>query len=173
MTKNIKKVAISGLFAAFSLLLSFMGHYLVVPIFLGIKLDISDFPIFTSTLLFGPSYGYISLLAVSLIRTFSFSIAGLPGFFMRMVSSISVFFLGFYFKQKEKKNYCFLLSIVFYTILKIPFSYIFWTRFNSMPINLINSLITTLIIPYNFFKVLINTILSVLLYKKTKKIFKY
>lgn len=166
--KKVERIALSGLFASFSLLLSFIGHYLVIPMFLGFKLDISDFPIFTSTLLFGSSYGYIILFAVSFIRTLSFSIAGWPGFFMRFSSFISIFFLGLFYKKKKKLTFYSLISIVSYILLKIPISYIFWTKFNSMSHDQILSLILPVIIPCNLIRIAINVLLSIFLYKKIK-----
>ena len=166
---NIKKIALSGLFATFSLLFSFLGHYLVVPMFLGFKLDLSDFPIFTSTLLLGSSYGYIILLVVSFIRSFSFSIAGWPGFFMRMVSILPIFFLGLYRKHNKMLFLYSMLSVISYIILKIPISYIFWTKFNSISSSVMSSLIFPVVVPYNFIKILINIVISIAFYKKIKE----
>ena len=136
--------------------------------FLGFKLDFSDFPIFTSTLLLGSSYGYIILLVVSFIRSFSFSIAGWPGFFMRLTSAAPIFFLGVYCRKKKRLFLYSLLSIIFYIILKIPVSYIFWTKFNSMSPETMNSLIIPVIFPYNFIKISINIIISIMFFKKIK-----
>ena len=169
---NVKKIAICSLFASFSLLLAFIGHYSVIPLFLGLKLDISSFPIFTSTLLFGSSYGYLILLVVSFIRSIFFSVAGFPGFIKRMTDIIPIFFLGLYHKKQKNIFLYTILSIVFSIIIKIPSSYIFWIYFNSMTLEQMNSLLFPVILPYNIVKVSINVLLSFLLYKKLKNIFK-
>ncbi len=169
---NVKKIALCSLFASFSLLLAFIGHYSVIPLFLGLKLDISDFPIFTSTLLFGPSYGYLILLVVTFIRSIFFSVAGLPGFIKRMTDIIPIFFLGLYTKKQKNMFLYIFLSIVFSIIIKIPSSYIFWVYFNSMTFDQMNLLLFPVVLPYNLIKILINILLSILLYKKLKNIFK-
>lgn len=169
---NIKKIAICSLFASFSLLLAFIGHYSIIPLFLGLKLDISDFPIFTSTLLFGPSYGYIILFVVTFIRSIFFSVAGFPGFMKRMTDIIPIFLLGLYNRKQKNILLYVVLSIVFSIIIKIPSSYMFWIYFNSMTFEQMNSLLFPVILPYNLIKISINVILSFLLYKKLKNIFK-
>lgn len=169
MKPDTKKIALSGMFATFSLLLSFIGHYLTIPMFLGFKLDLSDFPIFTSTLLFGPSYGYVTLITVDFIKTFCFSSAGWPGFFMRLTSVISVFFLGIYFKHKKKLCFYSILSIVILILIKVPMSCLFWIIFKSMPIDQLLPVIFSLILPYNLIKSVINTLISIYFYKNLRE----
>ena len=165
-----KKIALSGLFATFSLLFSFMGHYLVIPMFLGFKLDISDFPIFTSTLLFGPSYGYVTLIVVNFIKMFFFSTSGWPGFFMRITSIISVFFFGLYFKYKKRLIFYSTLSILILNLIKVPLSCLFWVIFKSMPIDQLFPLIFSTILPYNLVKSIINTFISIYFYKNIREL---
>ena len=168
INSKTKKIALSGLFASFSLLLSFLGHYLTIPMFLGFKLDISDFPVFTSTLLFGSSYGYIILFVVNFIKTFFFSSAGWPGFFMRITSFISIFFLGLFFKKKRNLFFYSTLSVIVLILIKVPMSCLFWVIFKSMPIDQLYNLVFPIILPYNLLKSLINTLLAVIVYNSMR-----
>ena len=57
-------------------------------------------------------------------------------------------------------------AILFSVIVKIPVSYIFWTKFHFMHPDFIKSIILPIVIPYNLIKNLVNVFLAYLFYKK-------
>lgn len=168
--KNSKsnRIAVSSLLASFSLVLAIISHYLSVPMVPMLKVDISDFPIFLSTFLLGAPSGYIILFAVSFIRSLFFSSAGWTGFIMRMVSCIPIFFIGIYQKKGQKLFLLMICATIFSVFVKIPVSYIFWTKFHFMPPEFIKSIMFPIVIPYNLIKNLVNLLLAYLFYKKMK-----
>ena len=168
--KNSKsnRIAISSLLASFSLVLAIISHYLSIPMVPMLKVDISDFPIFLSTFLLGAPSGYIILFAVSFIRSLFFSSAGWTGLIMRIVSCVSIFFIGIYQKSGKKLFLWMFCAILFSVIVKIPVSYIFWTKFHFMPPDFIKSIMLPIVIPYNLIKNLVNVFLAYLFYKKMK-----
>lgn len=168
--QNTIQLAINSLFASLSVILSIIGHYISFPVF-GFKLEFSDIPVFTSSLLFGPSTGYLILFISSFIRSLFFSVAGIPGFIMKMTSIIPVFFLGIYYRKKRWLILLCTLSLIISIVVKIPISYIFWTKFSSMSPEQIKKLLFPIIIPYNFIKLLVNLSISIILFRKIRKFF--
>ena len=163
-----KKLAINALLASISVLLALTSHYLTVPFVPMFKIDISDVPIFMSAIIFGFYDSFIILFAVSFIRTIFFSVAGWTGFVMRMVNLIILIFLGIY--HKKNKNFIFysILATIFSVIIKIPVSYIFWTKFHFMPAEFIQSIMFPVIIPYNLIKNIIDILLARIFTKKLR-----
>ena len=171
---HTKKIAINAVLASVSIWLAFVSHYLAIPFVPMLKIDISDAPIFVSSMLFGFYDGALMLFVVSFIRTIFFSIAGWTGFVMRMVSLVSILFLGIY--HKKNKNFIFyaFLAILFSVIIKIPVSYLFWTKIHFMPSEFIKSIMLPIIIPYNLIKNIINILITCFFIKKSNfnKIYK-
>lgn len=167
-----KKIAINSLLTSFSLILAQISHYLkIIPGIPMITLDFSDIPIFTSTLLFGPSSGYIILVVVSFLRAFLFSSAGVPGIIMRVsVSSVPIFFLGMFYKSKKNFLLMCIIASILSTLIKLPINYFFWTKFFSMPIEWVKSILFPIVAPVNLVKMLINIQLSYILSKKMNDI---
>lgn len=163
-----KKIAINSLLASLSLILAQISHYLkIIPGIPMITLDISDIPIFVSSLLFGSSSGYIILITVSCLRGFLFSSAGIPGIIMRvLVTSVSIFFLGIFYKSKKNFLLICILASMFSTLIKLPINYFFWTKFFSMPNEWVKSILFPIIAPVNLLKMFINIQLSYILSKK-------
>jgi len=163
---NTKKIAINSVLASISIWLAFISHYLAIPFVPMLKIDISDAPIFVSSILFGFYDGALMLFVVSFIRTVFFSIAGWTGFIMRMVSLVSILFLGIY--HKKNKNFIFysVLAILLSVTIKIPVSYLFWTKIHFMPAEFIKSIMFSIIIPYNLIKNIVNILITWLFFKK-------
>ena len=67
-----KRLVFNSLLSSFSLFLSIISHYFPVPFFDVLKLDLSDIPVFVSTLLFGTLDGISILFVVSFIKSFFF-----------------------------------------------------------------------------------------------------
>lgn len=166
---NAKHIAIIALLSSLSIILAQISRNLsIVPGFPMLKADFSDVPIFISTLSFGTFHGILVLLSVSIIRALFFSSTGIFGFIMKMTSIVSVFFLGMYHKRKKFLVLLCILATLLSLLIKLPISYIFWSKFNSMSPDQIKMLIFPIIIPYNLFKLLINLLVSVFLSKKLK-----
>ena len=167
--QNVAQLAINSLLVSLSIILSIIGHYISIPVF-GFKLEFSDIPVFTSTLLFGPSTGYLILFISSFIRSLFFSIAGFPGFIMRMTSAIPIFFLGIYYREKKFLILLCILSLILSVMIKLPVSYIFWTKFASITPERVNALFFFVIIPYNFTKLFTNLLISIIMSRRIKKV---
>lgn len=164
-----KKLSVIAFFATISIWLAWISHYLSIPFVPMLKIDISNVPIFVATLLFGAPYGYIILLVVTTLRTLFFSVAGWPGFLMRMIDIIPIFFIGIYHNCNKNLVFLCIFALLFSIVVKIPVSYLFWTKFFSMSPDFINSIMFPIVVPYNIIKLLLNMILAFLSLNKVKK----
>ncbi|MDR2074257.1 MAG: ECF transporter S component [Oscillospiraceae bacterium] len=165
-------ISINSLLAAISLLLAMFGRVLAVPFVPFLKLDISDAPAFVAALLFGIPSGLTILVVVSFLRLLLFSIAGWPGFFIRMLSFITIIFLGIYRKKQKHIIFYVAMGTLIYILVKTPVSYMFWTLLHLMDPNALKRSIFTIIIPFNLIKNIINCVLATHFSKPIKKILK-
>ncbi len=162
-----ERLAINALLAAVSFWLAFISHYFRVPFMPHmLTFDISDIPIFISTLTFGFWDGGLTLFVVSFIRAIFFSSAGWTGFVMRMINLVAVLFLGLYHKQKKNFIVYFVLAVLFSLVIKIPVNYFFWTKFHSISPEFIKSIMLPVVIPYNLIKNIVNILFAWILVKK-------
>lgn len=173
--KNSVSLAVySSIFSAVSIILAFIGSFSIFPVFPFLKADISDMPVFLATLLFGIPSGTTILLTVSIIRALLFSSSGWIGFVIRITSIIIVAFLGISRRYKNKlfKILIITLGIALCLALKLSLNYFFWINFFSISKETINSLLLTIILPYNIIKVLISILFAFMLRKYLDKYIK-
>ncbi|MDR1240425.1 MAG: ECF transporter S component [Oscillospiraceae bacterium] len=166
---HTRQIATNSLLAAISLVLSVICRSLIFPIIPFLKLEISDAPIFAASLIFGIPSGLSILFVVSLLKTLFFSIAGWPGFVLRMLSAILILFLGIYKQKRKFLVLIIILAIITYIIIKTPFSYIFWVYLHGMSPESIKKAMLPIIIPFNIFKVIINISFALVIEKYLKK----
>ena len=168
-----ERLAINALLAAVSFWLAFISHYFRVPFMPHmLTFDISDVPVFMSTLLFGFYDGALLLLTVSFIRAIFFSSAGWAGLIMRMANLVAILFLGIYFKRNKNFVFYLILAVFCSLIVKIPLNYIFWTKIYFMPKEYVKSIIIPFVVPYNIIKNLVNILLAWILVRKTRIFYK-
>lgn len=164
-----ERLAINALLAAISFWLAFISHYFKIPFMPHmLTFDISDVPVFMSTLLFGFYDGALLLLTVSFIRAIFFSSAGWAGLVMRIANLVAILFLGIYLKKDKNFIFYFILAVFCSLIVKIFLNYIFWTKIYFMPEEYVKSIIIPFVVPYNIVKNTVNILLAWILVKKTR-----
>jgi len=168
MNIRSKKIAINSLISSFSLILAIISRYLFIPFLPVLKIDLSDFPIFLSTFLFGFSSGSVILFVVSLIKCLFFSSTGWMGFIMKMISILSIAFIEIYHRKRENLLLLMICAIIFPIFVKIPINYVLWTKFYFKSADTFINFILPIVIPYNLTKNLVNLLLAYLFYKKMK-----
>lgn len=173
-SKSASTIVYNSMFAVTSLVLAFIGNISIFPVFPFLKADISDMPVFLSTIIFGIPSGVNILLTVSTIRALLFSSSSWIGFVIRLTSIIIIFSLGFSKKIKSKflKVLIIILGVVLCLILKLSLNYFFWINFFSISKSVISSLLFTIILPYNIIKILVSLILAIILKKHLIKYIK-
>ena len=165
-SKKLKIMAMNALLASVSLCLSIISSYLPIPFLPVLKIDLSDFPIFMSTLLFNSFLGHLILFIVALLKSIFFSSTGWCGFAMRMVNIVAIFFLKLYKSDNKKIIFCFVLATIFPVFIKLIMNFLFLTKIYFMPEESAKSIILKVVLPYNLIKQVVNLTLAFIFTKK-------
>lgn len=172
LKKQISTIVHNSMFSVMSLILAFLGNLTLFPVFPFLKADLSDMPIYLATLVSGIPSGITVLLIVSIIRMMLFSASGWIGFIMRFSSTILIVFLGIVKKYKlSNLSKIIIISIGIITCLlgKLSLNYFFWINVFSISKEFLNSLLFSIILPYNILKILFSLFIAFFVKKKYTK----
>lgn len=166
--KTIYLVQLS-LLAAISIVLVCFIRIPLIPAAPFLEYDMADIPITIGTLLFGLPAGLILLLIVSTIQSFLFGANGFVGLIMHIISSGAfISCTSLIYRKKNNFKLAVLgtsLGVFAMTLLMIPMNYIFTVNFYGMPKQTLDALIWPAIVPFNFLKGVINTVISLVIFK--------
>jgi riboflavin transporter FmnP len=166
--KTIRFVVGVGLFSA--LAYAVVGICQIIPNVNGfLSIEIKDAVITIASFIYGPLAGPIISLIVSFVEMITFSSTGPWGFLMNFVSS-SVFALTASLIYKYRKSLNFAIvglvgSVVATTLTMIALNPIIVPLYSGAPVQYVVSLITPLLLPFNFAKAMLNAAATLLLYK--------
>ena len=168
---DVRKIAVSAILVA----VAFVATMLTAPVKVQfLSLDIKDAVLSIISLLFGPYYGIISVLAVSFLEFVTISATGWYGLVMNIFSSGTfVLVTGFIYKYKRSFSGAIISAVctVFAVAAVMSLANYFITPIYMELMGLkaflppIEVLIPTLILPFNLAKATINASLMLLLYK--------
>ena len=134
-----------------------------------LSIEIKDALIVIASFIYGPLAGPVISLIVSLLEMITFSATGPWGFLMNFISS-SVFALtaSLIYKYKKTLNFAIfglVASVAATTLTMIILNPIIVPLYSGAPVNYVVSLITPLLLPFNFAKALLNGAVALLVYK--------
>ncbi len=165
MTK-IKRLVLASIFTA----LAFVAE-LVIHIKVGgfLTYDAKDAILTIGALVYGPLYGAVSTLIVSIIEFFTVSTTGIWGLIMNFVSS-ATFVLAtslIYKKWRTIKGALvgLSLSIVLMTLVMLGLNLVITPIYTGMSMESVAQMIPTLLLPFNFVKAISNAAIVLALYK--------
>ncbi len=164
---DTKKITVSAMLAAVAFVVTILTSYLKVSGFLS--LDFKDAILSIISLLFGPFYGVVSVIAVALFELITVSSTGLYGFVMNMLSSGTfVIVSGFIYKYKRSFSGAVIsaISCVLVVTSVMLLANIFITPlYFQMPRAAVIDMLPTVLLPFNLCKSLLNSALMLLIYK--------
>ena len=172
LKNRIPTIVHNSMFSVMSLVLAFLGNLTLFPVFPYLKADLSDMPIYLATLISGTSSGLTVLLIVSAIRMLLFSASGWIGFIIRITSTVLIIFLGTSRKYNIPKLFKVIIvgiGIVMCIFVKLSLNYFFWTNFFPISKECLNSLLWSIILPYNIAKILFSLFIAFWVKKKYVK----
>ena len=162
-----KKMAVSAMLTALAFLVTFCTAMFKVGGFLS--LDLKDAVLSIISLMYGPLYGFISVLVVSLVEFVTISTTGLYGLVMNILSSGTfVLVCGFIYKFKRKFNGAILasvLTVVCVTSVMLLANIFITPLYFQMPTQAVIAMLPTLLLPFNLFKSILNSSIMLLVYK--------
>lgn len=172
---NTKFIATLGILGALSIVLALLIHFPIFPQAAFMEYDPADIPIFLTAFIYGPLAGLILTVVVSFIQGFTVSAgSGIIGIFMHIAATGTYVLVSglIYKKMKTLKgalismgagSLAMVAVMVFWNIVFIPI-------FSGVPRAAVYGMLLTVIIPFNLIKVVVNSLLTFVLYKRTKKL---
>ncbi len=172
---SITKLVVTAMMSALAVVFMLVVRFSILPGAKFLEYDMGDIPVILATLLLGyPSAAFI-LGFVSLIQSLTVSAASSwQGFVMHVLSTgcyIAVFRL-ITIKNESTKRILLagIISTVALTAVMIPLNLIFTPLYLNTTIDAVMQLMLPAIIPFNFIKGCINSVIIFIIYKPLKTI---
>lgn len=166
---EIKKIAVSAIIIAVAFVITMVTASFKVQF---LSLDLKDAVLSVISLLFGPYYGIISVLAVSLLEFVTISTTGWYGLVMNIISSGTfALVLGFIYKYKRSfvgaiiAAVCTVFSVTAVMLLANIYITPFYLELMGAPKSLAIDMLPTVLLPFNLCKSVLNCALMLLIYK--------
>ena len=172
MNKNFKKtikLTTAAMLVALSVVSLYLIRFPIIPGATFLEYDCADIPVLFGTMILGPIWGEIILLAVCLIQALTVSAAsGWIGFLMHFIaSSVLVLIPGILYLKKKSFKWMLIglaMGIAGMTIVMIPLNLIFTGIFLGAGTKAVVSMLIPAIIPFNLFKGGINVVVSSMIF---------
>ena len=164
------KLAKMALMVAIAVICSFI-HFPILPAAPFLEFEVSDIPILIAGFVFGPLPGLIIGLVSILLHDLMMGPSSGPyGMIMHMIA-VGVFVVvsaAIYKKFKTRKWGLIALIIggLCMTGVMIPANLLITPLFLGMPVEVVQAMILPILLPFNLLKMVINTVVVFLLYKR-------
>lgn len=166
---EIRKIAVSAIIIAVAFVITMLTASFKVQF---LSLDLKDAVLSIISLLFGPYYGFVSVLAVSLLEFITISTTGWYGLVMNIISSGTfALVIGFIYKYKRSFSgaiiaaVCTVFSVTAVMLLANIFITPFYLELMGAPKSLAIEMLPTVLLPFNLCKSVLNCALMLLIYK--------
>lgn len=159
------KVAILSAFTALAVILAVLIHFPIIPQAPFLEYDPADIPIIIITFLFGPSYGLIITIIVSLIQGLTVSASsGFYGILMHIISTGSFCIIaGLIYKRiKGLKGYIIasIIGFLLWQVVTIVANLLVTPLFLNVDRIVVLKMIPAAILPFNLAKIFLNLIIA-------------
>ncbi|MBO5395367.1 MAG: ECF transporter S component [Clostridia bacterium] len=175
--KNIIRLVLTAMMAALSVVFMFVVRFSLLPGAKFLEYDMGDIPVILSTLFLGTPAGAFVLVFVSLIQSLTVSAASSwQGFVMHVLSTGAyVITLKLITRKNDDRKHLVagaVISTLVLTAIMIPLNLIFTPLYLNTTVDAVLQLMLPAIVPFNFLKGVINSLIIVLLYGPLKEILK-
>ncbi len=162
---SVKAVAVTGVICALAYLLTFVFHFKVS----FLTFDFKDAVIALASLIYGAPYGVAAAAIVAFVEFVSISDTGIYGLIMNFLASATFAFVcGIIYKFKRKLSGAILgliLSSVAVVAVMLAANILITPFYMGVPRTAVIELLPTLILPFNAAKTVMNSAVTLLLYK--------
>ena len=175
--KNLLRLVLTAMMAALSVVFMFIVRFSILPGAKFLEYDMGDIPVILSTLFLGTPAGAFVLVFVSLIQSLTVSAASSwQGLVMHVLSTGAyVITLKLITHKKDGRKHLIagvVASTLVLTAIMIPLNLIFTPLYLNTTVDAVLQLMLPAIIPFNFLKGIINSLVIILLYVPLKEILK-
>ena len=169
--ENVKRLVRLGLLAAMSVILMYLIRF---PLFAAapyLEYDMADVPILIGAFLYGPWWGLLLTVAVSVLQGVTVSAAsGWVGIVMHIASTgLFAVLAGLIYRRVRTRKGAvmgLLAGSIALVIAMIPLNLIFTVHYNGVPKEVVEGMIWPILVPFNLFKAVANSLVTFLLYKR-------
>lgn len=176
MNNGVKKTVTMAILAALSIVLMLLIRFPILPAAPYLIYEPADIPVLIGTFMFGPFAGILITVVVSAIQATLLSADGWVGFVMHVVATGAYAATAglVYMKFHNKKGAIAALAAgtLARTAIMVPLNLIIQPNFYGVPYEAVAKLIVPAIIPFNLIKGVINSILTMFIYKTVSKVVK-
>ncbi len=169
---KLKKISVTAILCAVAYLCMFLFRFKVS----FLTFDFKDAVFAVIAFLYGPVYGILSSFVVALVEFVSVSDTGIYGFIMNFLSSgVFAAVCGLFYKYRRTLSGAIFGSIiaVFSMTAVMLIANIFITPFYmGVDRSVVISMLTTLLLPFNLVKGIINAAITMIIYKPVTGVFK-
>ena len=170
MKNGVKNLVRITMLSALAVVLMFLIRFPLIPAAPFLEYDPGDVPALIAAFLFGPGAGVVVTLMVSLIQAMTVSAgSGWIGGLMHFVATgTMVTVAGIIYKRIHTFRgaiIALVVSSIAMTLVMIPLNLIFTTKFMNVPVDVVKTMLVPVIIPFNLIKAILNSALTVFVYK--------
>ena len=171
VSKKTNTLAKLGILAAISVVLVAIVHFPLIPAAAFLEYDPADVPILLGTFALGPAAGLLLTVVASVIQGLTVSASsGWYGILMHVIATGTyVLVAGNIYKAHKTKKQA-ILALVCGTLamaaVMVPANLLITPIFMGAPRSAVAAMIPTAILPFNFLKAGINSVITFLLYKR-------
>jgi len=165
-----------ALLTAIGVLLVYLVRFPLFPAAASyLEYDMGDVPILIGTFLYGPWWGLLLTVAVSVLQGLTVSAASGPVGVVMHICATGLFAVaaGLIYKRRRTRDGAVMALIagsIAQILIMIPLNLTLTVYYNGVPAEVVMSLIWPIIVPFNAFKVAVNSAFTLLLYKQAGKL---
>ncbi len=172
---SINKLVLTAMMSALAVVFMLVVRFAILPGARFLEYDMGDIPAILSALLIGTPSSAFVLLFVSLIQSLTVSAASSWQGFIMHVLSTGCYILSFKLITKnnpttKKIIFAGIVSTLVLTLIMIPLNLIFTPLYLNTTVDAVMQLMLPAIIPFNFLKGVINSVIIFFLFKPIKSI---
>lgn len=170
MDAKVKKMATIAVLSALSIVLMLLIRFPILPAAPYLIYEPADVPVLIGGFLFGPLAGIVITVIVSVIQAFALSTDGWVGLVMHVAATGALVVTASLIYKRYHKFSGAVIALVAgtlaMTLVMVPVNLIIQPNFYGVPIDVVKSLLFPAIIPFNLIKAGINSILTIIVYKR-------
>ncbi|HHV96974.1 MAG TPA: ECF transporter S component [Clostridiaceae bacterium] len=176
MKYDINKLVKIAVLSALAIVLMILLRFPLIPSAPYMEYDPADIPVFIGGFMYGPIAGLIITVIVSFIQAITVSASsGWIGFVMHVIATGSFVIVASLIYKKIHTYKGAIISLIAgtitMTVIMIPANLIFTPMF-GVPLETVKAGILTIIVPFNLLKAIINSVVTLLVYKPLSRILK-
>ena len=174
MQTGIRKLTLSALLCALSIVLVLLIHFPIFPVVYYLEYDPGDIPILLGTMLLGPFWGVGITIVTVLVQGLTVSSAsGVYGIIMHFISTgclVAFSYVGIALCKKKlgdtaSRAVGLLAGALLASGVMLLANLLVTPAFTGMPVAAIRELLLPFILPFNLIKLVPNALLAFLLHK--------